>query len=63
MSLRIFVIMLYQCWIDRRRPYSVLLSSQKLSGLESGLPRGGSMMMILSSGSKAFQKPFLNLPC
>ena len=33
-SFRIFVVRLYQCWGDCRRPYSILLISQKLSGLE-----------------------------
>ena len=63
MSLKIFVIRLYQCWGDRLRAYSIFKSIQKLSGLYSVFPRGGKTMVILLYGSRVLQKAFLQSPC
>ena len=57
-SLRIFMMGLYQFWGDCLRPYRVLLRIQKSLGPDSISSRGGRTMVISSSGSRVLQKNF-----
>ena len=60
--LRTELILVYQWWGLRRRPWSVLFKNQYLFFVASGLPIGGLTIVISFSERKPWQSEFLQSP-